>query len=388
MSGLYEELGIPKDASQDQIRKAYKKRALQTHPDRLTPGATPAEKAASEEKFRKVNNAYEVLSDPQKRSQYDIHGVWPLPEEDEFLSSAHMPSGSHYRSFPHNRHPSRSHTFPDPFFSHHHHAPFSSFQFTDPFTLFNSIFEGTPFQNSSSRHRHPSYPHPTDPFDRMNRMQADIEGYMNDIDRDPFGFGGGFPRFGFMPPMPAFPALNSSPVENNHGHWVSESYMTSTVNGVTQTIRKRVDSSGNEHITRTLPDGREVRTINGVEQPPSGYNSYPSPSKNRRLQESSAHRYLPPDTPHSQPMASTSRMNYGASQPPPYAPRPTAYQDAPRKCSPFACFFLLFNSVLHKIAPTDGHRRRRSSAEKYYTSPSNPAQHSHEERPRKKKWWQ
>ena len=72
-------------------------------------------------------------------------------------------------------------------------------------------------------------------------MHADIETFMDDIDRDPFGFGGfgGFSRFGF-PMMPSFPALEPSRVDR--GHWVSESYMTSTVNGVTQTIRKRVDS--------------------------------------------------------------------------------------------------------------------------------------------------
>jgi DnaJ-domain-containing protein 1 len=66
-SDLYDALHIPPEASQEEIRKAYKKRALQTHPDRLPPNATAAEKAASEDKFRKVNNAYEILKDPQKR---------------------------------------------------------------------------------------------------------------------------------------------------------------------------------------------------------------------------------------------------------------------------------------------------------------------------------
>jgi len=73
-SNLYEELGISRDAPPEQsilpllvnyltsahcfdpriVRKAYKKRALQTHPDRLPAGATPEEKTASEEKFRRV----------------------------------------------------------------------------------------------------------------------------------------------------------------------------------------------------------------------------------------------------------------------------------------------------------------------------------------------
>ncbi|KAH9935058.1 hypothetical protein B0H21DRAFT_759332 [Amylocystis lapponica] len=65
---LYEVLGLDRNASPEDIRKAYKRKALQTHPDRLPPNITPAEKAYSEEAFRKVNNAYEVLNDVQNRS--------------------------------------------------------------------------------------------------------------------------------------------------------------------------------------------------------------------------------------------------------------------------------------------------------------------------------
>ncbi|KAF8967689.1 hypothetical protein BDZ97DRAFT_1655988 [Flammula alnicola] len=328
---LYEELGIPRDATQDEIRKAYKKRALQTHPDRLPPGATAAEKSESDEKFRRVNNAYEVLSDPSKRTEYDTHGVWPPPEDD--FPTSRMPGGSYQRPYSRSPYPSRSQSFPNPFFSHHH-TPFSAFQFTDPFTLFNSIFEGTPSQNPSSRPRH-HYSRSMDPFAHMHRMQEDIESFMEDIDRDPFGMGGGFPRFGPMMQMPSLPALDA-----NRGRWISESYMTSTVNGVTQTVRKRIDSDGNEHILRTMPDGREIRTINGVEQPPSGYLPHADQTENRRVTESSGHRYLPPASPRPQPVASTSRMDYGVRPPPPYSPSPTAYRDASRKCLTFNDLFL------------------------------------------------
>ncbi|PPQ90768.1 hypothetical protein CVT25_010157 [Psilocybe cyanescens] len=375
MSGLYEELGLPKDALPDQIRKAYKKRALQTHPDRLPPNATPADKSASEEKFRRVNNAYEVLSDPQKRAEYDIHGVWPPPEVEE-IPTSHMPGSSHHRPFSRSRRPSRSHTFPDPFFSHRH-SPFPSFQFTDPFELFNSIFEGTPFQSSPSRHRHPSYPSPMDPFAHMHRMQAEIESFMDGIDRDPFNMSG-FPRFGFIPPMPTVHAIEPPSFNNNRGHWVSESYMTSTVNGVTQTIRKRVDSNGNEHILRTLPDGREVRTINGLEQQPAGYLPQTNPSKNRRIPDPSAHRYLPPDTAHSQTMASPSGMAYGVSPPPP----PPYSRHSTRKCLLFRCVFTCLNYPSRIATPVaDNHRRKRRSSEKC------PDSRSHEDGQRKKRWW-
>ncbi len=88
---------------------------------------------------------------------------------------------------------------------------------------------------------------------------------------------------------------------------------------------------GNEHITRTLPDGREVRTINGIEQHRNEY-APPIEPKSRRANESSGHRYLPPAPVHAQPMLSTSRMDYAHTPPPSYAPRSPTFRDTPRKC--------------------------------------------------------
>src|SRR5580765_1174270 len=64
----YEVLGVNKSASSDEIKKAYRKVAMQHHPDR-----NPGDKA-SEEKFKEAAEAYEVLSDGDKRSQYDRFG--------------------------------------------------------------------------------------------------------------------------------------------------------------------------------------------------------------------------------------------------------------------------------------------------------------------------
>jgi len=64
----YELLGLSRSASDDDIKKAYRRLALQHHPDR-----NPNDKQA-EEKFKEVSEAYQILSDPQKRAQYDQFG--------------------------------------------------------------------------------------------------------------------------------------------------------------------------------------------------------------------------------------------------------------------------------------------------------------------------
>lgn len=64
----YEVLGVAKNANADEIKKAYRKKAIQYHPDK-----NPGDKVA-EEKFKEAAEAYEVLSDPQKRQRYDQFG--------------------------------------------------------------------------------------------------------------------------------------------------------------------------------------------------------------------------------------------------------------------------------------------------------------------------
>ena len=63
----YESLGVSRDATEEDIRRAFRQKALDYHPDRnREPGAA--------DKFKEVNEAYQVLTDPQRRAQYDRFG--------------------------------------------------------------------------------------------------------------------------------------------------------------------------------------------------------------------------------------------------------------------------------------------------------------------------
>src|SRR3954471_7820211 len=66
----YEVLGVTKNASDEEIKKAYRKLAMKHHPDR-NQGSTSK---ISEESFKEAKEAYEMLSDPQKRAAYDQYG--------------------------------------------------------------------------------------------------------------------------------------------------------------------------------------------------------------------------------------------------------------------------------------------------------------------------
>ncbi|KAJ7850064.1 hypothetical protein B0H14DRAFT_2764619 [Mycena olivaceomarginata] len=271
---FYDVLQISRDATADQIRKAYKKQALLTHPDRLPPGFTPAEKQAAEERFRKVSNAYEVLKDDEKKRLYDMHGVWPPPAP---------PQEQPYPS----RHPHSHRHRP----THYSTNPFDNL-FADPFDLFDRMFSDYRRQSYRPVHRSSSG-WDRDPFETMYRIQD----MMADLEHDIFSF-----------PSRSFSLGTERPSRSRGSgdfpgqiRWAQQSTVVSSMNGVTHRIDKRRDFDGNEHVTRTYPDGREMYTINGVEQPSRGYLPPPGPPPQDP-------RNLPPPPP---------QMNRGYISPPP-----------------------------------------------------------------------
>ena len=86
MADFYELLEIQKNATQEEIKKAYRKQALKFHPDR-NPGDADAEK-----RFKEISEAYEVLSDEKKRQIYDQYGKDGLP-------GAGAGGGAHFESW-------------------------------------------------------------------------------------------------------------------------------------------------------------------------------------------------------------------------------------------------------------------------------------------------
>ena len=93
-SDYYDVLGVAKDAGEAEIKKAYRQKAKELHPDR-----NPDNRKKAEEEFKRIAEAYEVLSDPQKRAQYDRYGHAGPDQGFTFGSSDFSRAREAYREF-------------------------------------------------------------------------------------------------------------------------------------------------------------------------------------------------------------------------------------------------------------------------------------------------
>jgi DnaJ-class molecular chaperone len=134
-SDYYDLLGVSKNASADEIKKAYRKQALEWHPDRHKDNKEEAEK-----RFKEINEAYQVLSDSQKKSAYDQFGHAAFTPGGGFANQGGFPGqssqGGKYGPF--------SYTYT----TSGGDSPFSGFDFGDPFDIFEQFFGGTPFRQA------------------------------------------------------------------------------------------------------------------------------------------------------------------------------------------------------------------------------------------------
>lgn len=182
------------------------------------------------------------------------------------------------------------------------------FSFTDPFQLFNSLFGDVhrfdsvdPFDPFHGFHRHMR-----SPFDSMFNHQSYLyppvgssspfRSPLLDMMSGNMGIGGSGTLRSYS---------SSAQAMGFDGQWVSQSQMTRTINGRTETIIKKRDADGNEHITYSSPEG-ERYTINGVEQRTE--NKYISAPSQPHIQDHNSYGYdraLPQASSYSVPVQPT-----------------------------------------------------------------------------------
>ncbi len=152
----YQTLGLTKSATADEIKKAYRKLALQYHPDRN-------KGKEAEQKFKEVTKAYEVLSDPQKRQTYDQFGHQAFEQggpggQGPFGGGG--PFGGQYGPFTYT------------YTTSNQGGDFDFGGFTDPFEIFEQFFGGaSPF---GRRQRKPTYSLTIDFMEAVKGVQKRI----------------------------------------------------------------------------------------------------------------------------------------------------------------------------------------------------------------------
>lgn len=249
----YKVLDIPRDASEADIKKGYRKQALRWHPDK-----NPDDKEAAEKKFKLISEAYEVLSDRDKRDVYDRYGRDELlgrrGKSARYNYDHDSASRAAYRGF-HFRRPedvfrdffgSGFSIFNDPFFA-------SPFVTGDPF--------GFPGMSVSSSGRPRNQVRSSNGF-QSHGFSSFFPGHGSDL----FDFGGferpGSSSFGSMSFSSAFSGggSSSSSMSGGGGHVRSTKVSTIIKNGKRIT-RKVVTENGRETVTEEVEDLRSSSNL-------------------------------------------------------------------------------------------------------------------------------
>ena len=162
MADYYQTLGVSKNASEAEIKRAYRKLALEWHPDRN-------KSAGANEKFKEINKAYEVLSDPKKKELYDQHGEAAFAPGSGFGGA----SGGWGGQAQTGRYGPFTYTY-----STGGQSPFGGVDFggfTDPFEIFEQFFGGgSPF-GGRARRQHPLYQLTIDFMEAVKGVEKSVE---------------------------------------------------------------------------------------------------------------------------------------------------------------------------------------------------------------------
>lgn len=136
----YDLLGVTKTSSAQEIKNAYRKKALEWHPDRHQ----GADKEEAEKKFKEINEAYQVLSDANKKAAYDNYGHDAFSPGGGFRGGGNPFAGGGFGG--------QTGPFTYTWSSVGGQNPFGNADFGDPFDIFESFFGGgSPFANQRAR---------------------------------------------------------------------------------------------------------------------------------------------------------------------------------------------------------------------------------------------
>ena len=157
----YEVLGVSKSASAAELKSAYRKLALKFHPDRN-------KEAGAEAKFKEINEAYQVLSDPKKKQTYDQFGHAAF-DPSSGMGGGQGPFGGGFGGFG----ASQTGGFNWSSYSSAGQGG-AQFDFGDPFEIFEQFFSGG-FGGGGARRRRPHYAMKVDFMEAVNGVTKEVE---------------------------------------------------------------------------------------------------------------------------------------------------------------------------------------------------------------------